>query len=118
MLLGICSLYDESVEQSHQGHPTIVSQEQTGCPGHPHTVIDPDFLSCAYTQYTTSQYTTSGIGHFLGLSTVRQSLLDYGLVPPGANPFPSNTTNVEGEGDVLNPAPSNSYTLEELPTEV
>ncbi|KAE9388732.1 hypothetical protein BT96DRAFT_1003910 [Gymnopus androsaceus JB14] len=66
------------------------------------------------------RFSTNGIGQFLGLScnTVRQSLLDYGLAPSGANPFPSNTNDAEVEGDILNPAPSNAHTQEELPTEV
>ncbi|KAE9388731.1 hypothetical protein BT96DRAFT_1003909 [Gymnopus androsaceus JB14] len=115
ILLDIHSLHDEGTEQSHHGRPTIVSSEQTGRPGRPCTVINRDFLSWAYTQRT-----TSGISQFLGLScnTVRQSLLDYGLAPSGANPFPSNTNDAEVEGDILNPAPSNAHTQEELPAEV
>lgn len=116
MLLDIRRLHDDGIEQSHHGRPSIVSQERTGRPGRPRTIIDRDFLSWAYTQRT-----TSGIGHFLGLSrnTVRQSLLDYGLAPSGVNPFPLNTTNsTEVEEDVLDPEPSQPPTSEELPAEI
>ncbi|KAE9396937.1 hypothetical protein BT96DRAFT_763444, partial [Gymnopus androsaceus JB14] len=99
MLLDIRSLHGESTERSQQGRPTIVHQERTGRPGRPRTVINRDFLNWAYTQRT-----TSGIGHFLGLSrnTVRRSLLEYGFAPSGANPFPSNTSTTSSSGYLSN----------------
>ncbi|KAE9396094.1 hypothetical protein BT96DRAFT_760702, partial [Gymnopus androsaceus JB14] len=109
MLINVRSLHGQSTERSHQGHPTIVHQERTGRPGCPRTVINRDFLNWAYTQQT-----TSGIGHFLGLScnTVRQSLLEYGIAPSGTHPFPSNTNlsnTTEAGDDILDPAPSNVH---------
>ncbi|KAF9070671.1 hypothetical protein BDP27DRAFT_1175895, partial [Rhodocollybia butyracea] len=84
MLTDVRALYNDYNERSHQGRPIIVSHDRTGQRGRPRTIINRDFLNWAYTQRT-----TSGIGHFLGLSrnTVRRSLLEYGLAPSGNNPF-------------------------------
>ncbi|KAJ3930310.1 MAG: hypothetical protein NXY57DRAFT_898320 [Lentinula lateritia] len=67
--------------------PVIVSQESHGQRGRPRTVINPDFLSWAY-----SHRTTSGISQFLGISraTVRRRLLENNIALPGIDPFPSN----------------------------
>lgn len=123
MLIDVRTLHNNRTESSHQGRPVIVSQERTGRRGRPRTVINRDFLNWAYTQRT-----TSGIGHFLGLSrnTVRRSLLEYGLAPSGTNPFPSDTNNVEwpvddteADEDILDPPPSNAHTpIEELPADI
>lgn len=87
MIVDARALYNRQTEASHHGRPVIVSQESHGQRGRPRTVINPDFLSWAY-----SHRTTSGISQFLGISraTVRRRLLENNIALPGIDPFPSN----------------------------
>lgn len=80
--------YDEALNESHHGRPTIVEVVHTGQPGRPAISIDPDFLRWAY-----SLRSTSSISRFLGVSrqTVRNALLEHGITSPQQNPFLENS---------------------------
>ena len=107
MILDIRTLHARHLEQTHHGHPEVIRWEYTGY--RPRAIIDPEFLRWAY-----SQRTTSGIAHFLGVSrpTVRNALLEYGIVSPGTNPFSEESEEPDG---VLEP--KIGYT-DELPADV
>ena len=109
--------YQQTLDESHHGHPTVVHAVHTGGPGRPSITIDPDFLRWAH-----SHRSTSAISRFLGVSrtTVRNALIDYGIATLQSSPFvhngeesdsestPSGVSmelSQEGEGDdILNPA--------------
>ncbi|KAJ7053160.1 hypothetical protein C8F01DRAFT_996937 [Mycena amicta] len=84
------------VYESHHGHPTIVQTVEAIGPGRPRIHIDPEFLRWAYTQRS-----TSSIARYLGLgrSTVRNALLEYGIVQPRSNPFPSTASPPAEDSD-------------------
>ncbi|KAJ7886337.1 hypothetical protein B0H13DRAFT_2020607, partial [Mycena leptocephala] len=71
--------YQQAVDQSHHGRPTVVEIVHTGGPGRPAAVINPDFLRWAY-----SLRSTASIARFLGLgrAVVRRALLEYGIAVP------------------------------------
>lgn len=77
--------YDQLLNESHSGYPTVMHVEQTGRRGRPRIVIDPEFLAFAH-----QHRSTAGIARFLGVgvSVVRNSLLRYGIAQPGQDPFP------------------------------
>lgn len=77
--------YQDSLDQSHHGRPTIVETVHEGGRGRPSIHIDPDFLRWAY-----SLRSTSSIARYLnvGRTTVRAALLRYGITAPQENPFP------------------------------
>ncbi|KAJ7040848.1 hypothetical protein C8F04DRAFT_903236, partial [Mycena alexandri] len=81
--------YDEVVDQSHQGHPLVITTIQTGSRGRPAVEIDPKFLRWAY-----SLRSTSSIARFLGLhrDTVRRALLAHGIAQPAADPAVTSYT--------------------------
>ena len=76
--------YQEALDSSHHGRPTIIETIYTGDCGHPRISIDPNFLRWAY-----SHRTVSGIAYFLGVhrDTVRSTLLEHGIVEPQENLF-------------------------------
>lgn len=78
--------HQEALDLSHHGRPTVIETVHTGNRGRPRVSINPEFLRWAY-----SHRTVSGIAHFLGVhrDTVRNSLLEHGIVEPQANPFAS-----------------------------
>lgn len=78
--------FQDVLDMSHHGRPTVVESIHTGNRGRPRISIDPDFLRWAY-----SQRTVSGIAYFLGVhrNTVRSALLEHGIVQPQSNPFQS-----------------------------
>lgn len=78
--------YEEMLDASHHGHPTIVQTVRTGNRGRPRIHIDPQFLQWAY-----SHRSTSGIHRFLnvGRTVVRNALIEYGIAMPQQNPFTS-----------------------------
>jgi hypothetical protein len=88
MQLDIRQRYQESLDESHHGHPTIIETVRTGERGRPHIQIDPNFLRWAY-----GHRSTAGIARFLnvGRSTVRNALLEYGITQPQESPFPNTT---------------------------
>lgn len=89
-----------TVDQSHQGIPTVVEYVYTGRRGRPRIHIDPSFLQWAYTFRG-----TSGISDFLSVSrsTVRTSLLEYGIAEPGLDPFPVIDGEDQANGHDYNP---------------
>lgn len=88
--------YQETLDLSHHGRPTIVQTVRTGRRGRPRVFIDPDFLRWAY-----SHRSTSGISHFLNLNrdTVRNALLDYGIAEPQSNPFETRSRSPEADNN-------------------
>jgi len=76
--------YNQTLDESHHGHPTVVHLVHTGARGRPSIAIDPDFLRWAYTHRS-----TSAIGRFLGVSrrVVRDALIDHGIATPQTSPF-------------------------------
>ncbi|KAJ3912828.1 hypothetical protein F5877DRAFT_24002, partial [Lentinula edodes] len=92
MILDIRALYEGCIELSHNGRPEVVFTEYTGRPGHPRTVINPDFLRFAH-----NHRTTTGLSHFLDVPrpTVRRRLLECGIATPGieAAAIPSSSSS-------------------------
>ncbi|KAJ7017260.1 hypothetical protein C8F04DRAFT_1337844 [Mycena alexandri] len=94
MLNDVQIVYQQVLDASHHGHPTVVERVHTGRPGRPRVVIDPNFL-----QFAHEHRSTSGIGRCLNVSrgVVQSALLRQGLVEPQAAPFadpPSKNTEV------------------------
>jgi hypothetical protein len=106
MQMDIRLQYEEVLDQSHHGHPTVVEMIHTGHRGRPRVRIDPEFLQWAY-----AHRSTSGIARFLhvGRRTVRNALLDYGIAEPQDSPFhlsdpDPEDTEVLDEDDLLDPS--------------
>ncbi|KAJ7149387.1 hypothetical protein C8R43DRAFT_1096902 [Mycena crocata] len=80
--------YQDSVDASHHGHPSLVQIVPSDGPGRPRIHIDPEFLRWAY-----GQRSTASIGCYLGVSrsVVRNALLEHGIAEQQTNPFPQNT---------------------------
>jgi hypothetical protein len=76
--------YQQALDESHHGYPTIVETVQSGTRGRPSIHIDPEFLRWAY-----SLRSTSSISRFLGVGrrTVRNALISHGIATPQASPF-------------------------------
>lgn len=76
--------YQQIIDESHHGHPTIIESHHDGGFGRPYIHIDRTFLEWAY-----SLRSTTSIAHYLGLSRrlVRQRLLDYGIAQPREQPY-------------------------------
>ena len=76
--------YQEALDSSHHGRPTIIKTIYTGDRGRPCISIDPNFLHWAY-----SHRTVSGITYFLGVhrDMVQSALLEHSIVEPQENPF-------------------------------
>jgi hypothetical protein len=91
--------YEQVLNESHHGRPTVVETIHTGRPGRPRIHIDPTFLRWAH-----SHRSTSAIGRFLGVgrSAVRNALLDYGIVEPQSNPFPMSSSPLSSSEDANN----------------
>jgi len=89
--------YEQTLDESHHGHPMVIETIRTGGRGRPRIHIDPDFLQWAY-----SQRSTASISRFLnvGRNTVRRALLDYGISESQEDPFPANH-DVTGSDDGL-----------------
>lgn len=109
MLGDLRLFYDQALDRSHHGRPTVIQAVHTGRRGRPRIVIDPDFLRWAY-----AHRSTTGIARFLGVNrdTVRNALLEYGIAEPQENPFrgePSpeqehhSGVDSESEDDLLDP---------------
>jgi hypothetical protein len=79
--------YERLLDESHSGHPSVLERVPTGHRGRPRIVIDPEFLTFAH-----QHRSTAGIARFLGVgvTTVRNALIEYGIAPSGQNPFPSH----------------------------
>ncbi|KAF8057838.1 hypothetical protein FPV67DRAFT_1382712, partial [Lyophyllum atratum] len=100
--------YEHTLNHSHYGHPVVVQTVRTGRQGRPAVQIDPDFLRWAY-----SVRSTSAISRFLNVSrqTVRNALLEHGIVQPQADPFLlSPETAEETELATLGSRPILSFT--------
>lgn len=93
-------VYQEFLDQSHHGHPTVIEAIQTGNRGRPSFHIDPTFLQWAY-----NTRSISSISRFLGISrgTVRAAVLKYGLAQPQTNPFP-NVFDTEAKSTETTPS--------------
>lgn len=76
--------YRQSLDASHSGRPDVIQIVRTGGRGRPRVVIDPEFL-----RWAIAYRGSSAIARFLGCSrtTVRNTLLEQGILEPGRNPF-------------------------------
>ncbi len=85
--------YNQSLDESHHGHPTVVDTVYTGTHGRPSIAIDPDFLRWAH-----SHRSTSAISRFLGVSreTVQNALINYGIALPQTSLLYTMTLNQKG----------------------
>lgn len=97
--------YEQAIDESHHGRPTLVEIVHSGRPGRPAYQIDPDFLRWAY-----NMRTTASISRFLGVgrSVVRNALLQLGIAEPQTNPFPSHDSDGEPSSDSDTAESSNS----------
>ena len=86
--------YQQYLDHSHHGYPSVIESVHTGQPGRPAYHIDPSFLQWAYTSRS-----ISSISRFLGISrgSVRNALLVYGLVEPQISPFISQDMGTDQE---------------------
>lgn len=85
--------YEQLLNESHSGHPSVLERVSTGSRGRPRIVIDPEFL-----RFANQHRSTAAIARFLGVgtTTVRTALLQYGIASPGENPFqPTNNPQLE-----------------------
>ena len=100
MQMDIHLLYEQSLDQSHHGHLTVVKTVYTSHRSCPQICIDPAFLERAY-----AHHSTVGICCFLhvGCSVIQNALLEYGIARAQENPFLSedDTTTILSEDDLL-----------------
>lgn len=91
-------MYNQTLDQSHHGFPTIRSVVHSGRRGRPQILIDPSFLAWAY-----NRRSMAALARFLGIgrTTLRNVLVTHGLINPGSStllppqimPHPSNHSN-------------------------
>ena len=91
MQVDIHMQYEQTLNQSHHKHPTVVQEIHTGCHGWLQIYIDPEHLQWAY-----SHHFTSGIAGFLhiGQQNVWHALLEYAITEPQDRPFSMPTTDM------------------------
>jgi len=80
--------YQQVLDESHHGRPTIIEPVYTGNRGCPRLEINQDFLQWAY-----AHRSTSGIARYLHIDrdTVRNALLDYSIAAAQSLNWPQNT---------------------------
>ena len=98
--------YEQTINESHHGHPAIVETVHTGQRGRPSLQIDREFLQWAYTLRS-----VSSIARFLDVSRglVRQQLVEHGIAEPQSQPFMLSAQYTDdggsgGNDDVLDPS--------------
>ena len=99
--------YEQTISESHHGHPTILETIHTGQRGRPSIQINREFLQWAY-----SLRSISSIAHFLNVSQglVRQQLVEHGIAEPQSQPFmlsaqyTDDDDNGGNQDDVLDPS--------------
>ncbi|KAJ7120403.1 hypothetical protein C8R44DRAFT_623637 [Mycena epipterygia] len=103
MLNNVEIQYQQALDASHHGQPTVLERVHTGQRGRPRIEIDPSFL-----QFAHEHRSTTGISRFLGISrgTVQSALLRQGLVQPQPAPFEDPVLS-EAEDDFLDNESSN-----------
>ena len=101
-------LYDQSVNETHRGYPTIQTVAHTGRRGRPQILIDPDFLAWAY-----NRRSISALARFLqvGRTTLQNAMIAQGLFTPNSRnidsatmPPPNTHTEEEADGS-MDPQP-------------
>jgi hypothetical protein len=87
MTLDLHLHFQETIDASHHGRPTVVQLVYSRERGQPWYKFDPTFLAWAI-QY----FSQSALAQFLNVScpTLQSALLQHGLVQPGKNPFSAN----------------------------
>ena len=87
--------YQDAVDSSHHGRPTLVHTIPSDGPGRPRIYINPDFLRWAY-----GQRSTASISRYfsVGRSTVRNALLEHGIAQPQSSPFSLNSVDDTDHG--------------------
>jgi hypothetical protein len=98
--------YEQTISESHHGHPTIMETIHTGQRGRPSLQINREFLQWAY-----SLRSISSIAHFLDVSRgfVRRQLVEHGIAEPQSQPFMLSAQYTDdgdsgGNDDVLDPS--------------
>ena len=91
------NLYQQSLDTSYYGHPTVLSNIYSGGRGQPRIHIDLSFLGFAY-----NCYSISALAHFLGVgcSTVRNELVCNNLMPVSISTISSTSQNGNLEASV------------------
>lgn len=84
--------YQQYLDHSHHGHPSVIETAHTGRPGRPAYHIDPDFLQWAYATRSISL-----ISRFLGISrrSAWNAVLAHGFADPQISPFVDQDSNSE-----------------------
>jgi hypothetical protein len=84
--------YQQYLDHSHHGHPSVIESTHTGQRGRPAYHIDPDFLQWAY-----ATRSISSISRFLGISrrSVRNAVLAHGLAEPQISPFIGQDSSID-----------------------
>ena len=69
--------HSQSLDESHYGHPVVVSTHRTGHRGRPQIVFDPEFLAWSY-----NHRSISALARFLqvGRTTLRCALVNHGII--------------------------------------
>ncbi|KAK6984721.1 hypothetical protein R3P38DRAFT_2387052, partial [Favolaschia claudopus] len=117
MLNDVRIQYQQALDASHHGRPTVVERVHSGRRGRPRIEIDPQFL-----EFATEHRSITGIGRFLNVSrsTVRARLLEQGLATPQPAPFIDDNPAADSEADdildPLLPIPENMPEETSIPT--
>ena len=91
------NLYQQSLDTSHYGHPTVLSNIYSGGRGRPRIHIDPSFLGFAY-----NRRSISALARFLGVgrSTVRNKLVRNNLMPVSISTISPSSQNGNLEASI------------------
>jgi len=91
------NLYQQSLDTSHYGHPTVLSNIYSGGRGRPRIHIDPSFLGFAY-----NRRSISALARFLGVgrSTVRNELVRNNLMPVSISTISPSSQNGNLEASI------------------
>lgn len=84
-------LLRHALDESHEGHPTVVERAQTGNRGRPRIIFDPEFLAWAI-----QHRTQSGLARFLGVgrTTLRNALIEHGIRSPSETQVTSEEASI------------------------
>jgi hypothetical protein len=77
MISDIRIRHNQSLDESHRGHPIVVAVRQNGRRGRPQIVFDAEFLAWAY-----NRRSISALARFLGVgrTTLRNALVEHGIL--------------------------------------
>lgn len=107
--------YQQSVDRSHSGHPTVIHRVQTGRRGRPAIEIDPQFLQWAH-----NRRSISSLARFLGIgrTTLRNALLQQGLLQQAQGTVGQPAGERQNHRDEVNDAPDQPHAVSHLQSNV